>query len=430
MTPGSATARRSGLLPLEDAQRFVLESVRPLASGKVDLDEALGLRSAASIVATSDVPPFANSAMDGYALRSADTARVPARLEVVGSVLAGDVPEVPVGPGEAMRIMTGAPVPDGADAVVPVELTETEPDAVHVAVSVTVASGSHVRRPGENIRRGQEVISPGTLLTPAHIGVLASLGLSKVEVHVAPRVGVLSTGDELAQAGGDLGAGKIRDSNRPALLALLRHSGYGAVDLGCVADDEVSIRSALSEGASRCDALLTSGGVSVGDVDLVKVVLEELGGGSMRWMQVAIKPAKPFAFGLLDGGRVPVFGLAGNPVSALVGFELFARPALGLMAGDPQPLRRRLHAAAATGLSRERDGKTHLVRVTTRVDDAGVLRASPSGTQASHMLLGLAGANALAVLPDGEGVEEGAVVEVIPLAGSLDSLLEAEGTVG
>jgi molybdopterin molybdotransferase len=421
------------MVPLAQARREVLGAVRVLPAEPVTLDEAVGRVSAQTVTASGDIPPFANSAMDGYAVRASDTSGAPAVLEVVAEIMAGDVPRVPLGPGTAMRIMTGASMPEEADAVVPVEQTEVEKGRERVRVLTVAQPGEFVRFPGDDIRAGEEVFYASTVLTPARIGVLSSLGMTEVVVHKVPRVGVLSTGDELADPTEPLFPGKIRDSNRPALLALVRQSGFTAVDLGTVGDDEDAIGAAMRLGASCCDAVLTSGGVSVGDVDLVKVVLDELSGGSMRWMQVAIKPAKPFAFGTIADGRVPVFGLAGNPVSAVVGFEVFARPALRMMAGHLQRDRPVLRAVAATDLRRRRDGKLHLMRVVVRQQDDGTMSVVPSGVQASHMLNALAEANALALVPDGEGLRAGQRLEVMMLdsqadesgARSLDDALEA-----
>jgi molybdenum cofactor synthesis domain-containing protein len=357
--------------------------------------------------------------MDGYALRAADTAGGDVRLRVVGSVMAGLVGEMTVGAGEAVRIMTGAPLPAGADAVCMVERTSTEDAGSVVLVHGPVAPGEYVRRAGEDIEAGQVAIEEGTVLGPPHLGVLASLGEMAVLVHPRPRVGVLSTGDELTLPGCPLRPGAIRDANRPALLAQVRASGFGAEDLGIVADDEDSVAEALVAATTRCDAVVTSGGVSVGDRDYVKVVLDKLTGGQMRWMQVAIKPAKPLAFGVLAASGTPVFALPGNPVSALVSFELFVRPALRKMAGHRQLDRPALDGLADEDLRRPADGKLHLARVVAAFGADGRLHVRSSGGQASHLLRAMAAANALALLPDGEGVRRGDRVRVM--------LLDADG---
>jgi molybdenum cofactor synthesis domain-containing protein len=398
------------VIPLEEAVAHVLARVAPMAAERVALGDALGAVTAEPVVAGEAVPPFANSAMDGYAVRAAET---PGDLEVVGMIAAGEAGDLFVGPGQAARIMTGAPMPEGADAVVLVERTRTEGD--RVAIEIGVEPGTSVRGVGEDVRPGDLVVEAGTELTPGRLGVLASVGVTDVLVHGRPRVGVLSTGDELVVEGA-LRPGQIRDSNRPTLLALLRASGFEAVDLGIAADDEASVTDALQRAAGSCDAVLTSGGVSMGDLDYVKVVLDQI--GDMRWMQIAIKPAKPFAFGTVprpSGGErearpVPVFGLPGNPVSSMVSFELLARPALRRMAGHSRLDRPRVRAIAPDGLRRRPDGKTHFARVV--VDDG---EARTAGGQGSHQLAAMAAANGLAVLPDGDGVEPGGTVDVLLL---------------
>lgn len=395
------------MIPLEEARAFVLGRVAPLAPVEVGLDDALGAVTAAEVVATESVPPFANSAMDGYAVRAADTAGAPVELKVLGMVAAGEASDIEVGDGQAVRIMTGAPMPAGADAVVLVERTRTEGDVVTIEISVE--HGTSVREPGEDVRPGDVVVAPGTVLTPGHLGVLASVGVDRVVVHRRPRVGVLSTGDELVPSG-PLGRGQIRDSNRPTLLALAREAGFEAVDLGVVADDEAAVTDALERAVASCDAVLTSGGVSMGDLDYIKVVLDRI--GDMRWMQIAIKPAKPFAFGTV--GAVPVFGLPGNPVSSMVSFELFARPALRRMAGRADLDRPIVPAVAPDGFRRGVDGKTHFARVVATQENGGWVVRSAGG-QGSHQLAAMAAANALAVLPDGDGIEPGGSVDTMLL---------------
>jgi molybdopterin molybdotransferase len=402
------------LAPVEEVRAFVLAAVRPGPVVEVPLAEALGAVAAAEVRAAEPVPGFDNSAMDGFAVRSADVAQAPTNLRVVATQLAGPVVGAQVGAGEAVRIMTGAAVPPGADAVVMIERTEPSSDGTSVVIEVTVEPGTAVRRAGDDLRAGDVVVTPGTVLTPGRLGVLANVGGSTVAVHRRPRVGVLSTGDELVEAGAPLAPGHVRDSNRPTLLALVAASGFVPVDLGRVGDDEAAITAAVRSAVQRCDAVLTSGGVSMGDVDLVKVVLDRI--GNMRWFQVAVKPAKPFAFGLVDG--VPVFGLPGNPVSSMVSFELFARPALRRMAGfgEADLGRPRVRAVADEDLRRKPDGKVHLVRVVTAWGDDGRCRVRSAGGQGSHQLSAMAAADALAVLPDGDGVGAGDEVDVLLLS--------------
>ena len=401
------------MIPLEEARDYVLGRCEGPASVVVPLADARGLVLAEFVDAPEHVPPFANTAMDGFAVRAVDTVGAPVTLDLVGTVAAGVDPVATgteVGPGDAVRIMTGAPMPPGADAVVMVELAEVSPDGVAVTVGVEVPVGNHVRAAGEDLMTGDRVFDTGTVLGPGHLGVLASIGVVTVHVRRRLRVGVLSTGDELREGSAALAPGQIRDANRPALLGLLDELGAEGVDLGHVADDEAAIEAALVDGVARCDALLTSGGVSMGDFDYVKVALDRI--GDMRWMQVAIKPAKPLAFGLVDG--VPVFGLPGNPVSSMVSFELFARPALRSMAGHRDLDRRRVRAEVVGGLGRHPDGKVHFARVVVEVTD-GRFRVRSAGGQGSHQLTAMADADGLAMLPDGDGVANGDQVEVLLL---------------
>jgi molybdenum cofactor synthesis domain-containing protein len=397
------------LVALADARRRVLAGCTALHPRAVALDDALGCVTSMSIRADEPVPPFANSAMDGFALQAADT---PGTLEVVATLAAGSSPEgVVVGPGHAVRIMTGAAVPEGADAIVMVERTTTLAGAPErVRIDHAAVPGDHVRAAGEDVVPGQEVFPASTPVTPAVLGVLASLGLARVPVYPRARVGVLSTGDELVEAGAPMLAGQIRDSNRPLLLGLCRQSGFTPVDLGVARDTEADVRAAIQRGLSSCDAILTSGGVSMGDFDYVKVVLDELSGGTFSWMQVAIRPAKPFAFGVI--GEVPVFGLPGNPASSLVSFECFARPGIRLRMGVPDDRlgRPAVEAVADDGLARRPDGRVHLLRVETTWRD-GAFHVRDAGGQSSNLLRLAALANGLAVVPDGDGIEPGGPVE-------------------
>lgn len=404
------------MIPLEEARRRILAQCQPLRPRAVDLDAALGCVVSVDVTAEEAVPPFANSAVDGFAVRAGDTAGSPVKLDVVGTIPAGAPPEPPVGPGQSVRILTGAPVPPGADAVVMVEDTDAwdgrsgreavgRTDQTAVEVRRPVAAGDNVRAAGSDIAPGSVIAAAGTELTAARLGVLASVGLRRVPVHPRARVGVLSTGDELIEGGAELRPGQIRDSNRHALLATLAASGFEAIDLEIVGDDESALTGRIEDGVGRCDAILTSGGVSVGDFDYVKVVLDRLSGGGVTWMQVAIRPAKPFAFGLIDG--VPVFGLPGNPVSSLVSFECFARPALRRMTGHGEVLRPTVRAVADEALHRRPDGKLHLVRARAGFGPDGRVHVRVAGGQGSHQLQAMADANALVLVPDGDGVPAG-----------------------
>ena len=402
------------MMPLEEARAKVSRDLSVMSTTEVPIAEALGLVLAETVVANESIPPFANTAMDGFAIRAADTIgatkQSPVSLPVVGTIAAGSVADRPLEAGEAMRIMTGAPVPPGADAIVMVELTR--PNGFDVDLLAEVPVGNHVRPAGDDIEKGAEILHPGTVVGPGHLGVLASIGRETITVYGRPRVGVMSTGDELVEGTEPLKPGQIRDSNRVMLLALVAEAGLTPVDLGLVRDNEEAIEAALRKGASTCDAVLTSGGVSMGDFDYVKAVLTRL--GDFSWMQVAIKPAKPLVFGLLDG--TPIFGLPGNPVSSLVSFELFARAGLRRMMGRLDAERPRVSAVADEPLLRHRDGKTHFTRVSVQQNDDGLWRARSSGGQGSHQLMAMATANGLAVVPNGSGIEAGDPVEVILLA--------------
>ena len=412
----------SPLVAFEDVRAEILAAVATLDPVDAPLGAAHGLVLAAAVTTSEDVPPFANTAMDGYAVRAADTAGAtpagPVQLRVVGELPAGRAPDRAVGAGEAIRIMTGAPMPEGADAVVMVERTRSVAgaDGNGVAVEAEASPGDHVRRAGGDLTRGQEVFPAGTRLLGAHLGVLASVGAASVRAYPRPRVGVLSTGDELVDIDrASLAPGQIRDSNRPMLLALTQESGFEPVDLGVARDDEDRITALLEEAFERCDAVLTSGGVSVGDYDYVKAALDRL--GHLEWRQVAIKPAKPLAFGVLRG--TPVFGLPGNPVSSLVSFELFARPALLQRAGDPLRFRPEVSARAAHAFTRRPDAKVHFNRVRVHWerdgDGPGGYVAASTGDQASNVLSATAAANALAMIPDGDGIRAGDDVRVMLL---------------
>jgi molybdenum cofactor synthesis domain-containing protein len=404
-------ARPGPTVSLAEARRQLLAAVSRLKPGPVPLDEAMGCALAEPVVAAEDVPPFANSAMDGFALRAEDARTAQSRLRLVGAVTAGGVADRPLGPGEAMAIATGAPLPQGSDAVCMVERATVE--GTEVVLEAVIDQGENVRHPGEDIARGSSVFEESTVIGPSHIGVLASMGVSEVVVYPSARVGVVSTGDELREGPGPLELGQIHDSNSHALLAAARNTGCQVVNLGVVGDDEAAIAQAIESGVGRCDAMLTSGGVSVGVADHMKAVLGRLSGGAVHWMEVSIKPAKPFGFAVLAPSGVPVLCMPGNPVSAMVSFELLARPALRFMMGHRVLDRPALPAMAEEPLSRRRDGKLHFLRVVARVDGDGSLWVRPSGGQGSHQLRAMAEANALAILPDGEGVDAGQPVRVL-----------------
>lgn len=384
--------------PLAEAQRDVLKAVPLLPAVDLSLNQALGLALARPVLAPHDVPPFTNSAMDGYAVQGADVTSAPVTLHLIEDVAAGHVARGVVTPGDAIKIMTGAPMPGGADTVVKVEDTEPLPGAVRILAAT--ATGTAVRPAGGDLVAGTPVFEPGERLTARHIAVLASLGIIP-SVRRRPRVAVLSTGDEvLPPDTKTLGPGQIRDTNRPLLMGMLERLGAVVIDLGIVGDDAETLRNALATGAERADMVLTSGGVSMGEYDLVKVILAEL--GTVDFWQVAMQPAKPFAFGHISG--TPLLGLPGNPVSVMVAFEQFARPALLTMMGCKEVFRPQ---AAAVSAERWRTDPAKVVftRVLTEERD-GVTYVRRSGAQMSNVLSSLARATALAVIPVGTGCVE------------------------
>jgi molybdopterin molybdotransferase len=397
------------MISLEEAQRFVLEDLSPLDPADLPLGSAVGCVAAEDVVAREPSPRFENSSMDGFALRAHDTLGGAQRLRVTGAIFAGDSPTVSVAEGEAARIMTGAPLPAGADSVCLREATVLDSDGTTVLIEREVRLGEAIRRVGEDVIVGQVLVSAGDEIGPALLGVLASQGISGVRAHPRPRVGVMSTGNELSDDPGPLGPGTIRDSNRPSLLSSLSASGFASVDLGIVGDSPGAITDALERAAASCDAIITTGGVSVGDADFVKSVLRDLCGERARSMQVAMKPGKPFAFGVTSSG-VPIFGLAGNPVSTLVGFEVFVRPALRRLAGHRVLDRLTLEMVLDCPMTRSLDGRLHLVHVVARVHDDGLIHVESVARQASHLLHAVARANALVMVPDGEGADAGDVL--------------------
>jgi molybdopterin molybdotransferase len=398
--------------PLEDAQAFVIGACDPLPPIDVEFEQADGLVLAVEVVSTEQVPPFDNSAVDGYAVRAADTENAPNELPVVTEVAAGAWTDHVLQRGECIRIMTGAPMPAGADAAVMVEDTERVGDD-RVAINATVAAGSAVRNAGDDVQPGDRLFEAGTIVRPAIVGVLASINARTVSVYPRARVAVLSTGDELVEDGRALQPGEIRESNRRTLAGMLRETGCEVVDYGTVRDDEDALEKILVRAAGECDAIVTSGGVSMGDYDVVKAVLGRI--AEMTWMQIAIKPAKPFAFGTLEGS--PIFGLPGNPVSSIVSFEMLARPALRRMMGHTRLARPSHVAITDDDLFRRPDGKVHLLRVLATFEDDGRCHIRTARAQGSHQLAATALANAIAVLPDGEGVPAGTEIAVVMLQG-------------
>lgn len=404
--PVSASSARTAArsLSVDEALARILARVRAVEPLSAELLDALGAVLAEDVVADRDVPPFRNSAMDGYAVRGADVASAPVRLRVTGDIAAGATPRAAVGPGEAMRIMTGAPMPDGADTVVRVEDTDNRLDAV--TITAATKPGTSVRAAGEDLRAGETILRRGTLLRPAEIGVLATLGKKTVRVTRRPRVAVLSTGDELVELDQPLGAGQIRDANRYSLASAVRALGLEPVVLGIVRDTADDLRRALRAAAAQADLIVTSGGVSVGDHDHVKPVVDEL--GAMDFWSIAIRPGRPLAFGEIDGTLI--FGLPGNPVSSLLGFELFVRPALLTMAG-----RRLLHRPRVTAtLDDTLDTPPGLRFFARGIYDPASGSVRTTGPQGSGILRSMALANSLIDVPETiQHLDRGAQVTVI-----------------
>jgi len=393
--------------PLEQAQTEVLAAIRPLPVTALPLPESLGLVLSEPVVAAHDLPPFANSAMDGYAVRAGDVTAPPVDLVVLEDVPAGSVPTQAVAAGTAIKIMTGAPLPSGTEAVVRVE--DTTPGAGTVRINVAVAAGMSVRPAGGDVAAGSAVFPAGVRLTPAHLGMLASLGIARPPVRHRPRVAVMSTGDEIEPPETVvLRPGKIRDSNRFVLRGLLEEVGAVVIDHGIVGDDPAALNRVLGDAAANADVVLTSGGVSMGDYDLVKQELGRL--GTVEFWKVAMQPAKPFAFGSLGG--TPLFGLPGNPVSVFVAFEQFVRPSLLHMMGATALFRPRVPAVIDHDVATDPD-KTVFLRTVAAVGADGVWRCRSAGGQSSNVLSALAAATAFAVVPRGVGdVPAGGRVEL------------------
>ncbi len=423
------------MLSVEAARDAVLAVTQPVGTERVAAADALGRVAAAGVEARVSLPPWANSAMDGYAIVAVDTdaARedAPIELRVVGDVAAGAAPEVAVTPGTAVRIATGARLPDGADAVVPVEATTpldaegrpgsrgrdaTGPVPVGCLVHEVVAPGDSVRVAGSDITAGATLADAGTSISAALVTLLAGTGVADIEVHRLPRIGVLATGDEVRAPGEDLGPAGIPDANGPGLRALVTAAGAEPIDLGIARDELDDVVARLRRGLdSGADALIVSGGVSVGPYDVVKTAIESI--GRIDLWRVAVQPGKPFAFGVAErpGGGSPVllFGLPGNPVSSAVTFELFVRPAIRRLAGR-RDLLRPVDRAVLGDDVRKSHGRRAFIRVTARRDDAGspirdergrvLIRLA--GGQGSHVISALAAADGLAVIPEADDALE------------------------
>ncbi|MFC5250217.1 molybdotransferase-like divisome protein Glp [Streptomyces nigrescens] len=414
----------------------VLSKIDPLDPIELQLLDAQGCVLVEDITVPVALPPFDNSSMDGYAVRAADVAdateSAPAVLTVIGDVAAGSGELPGIEPGQAVRIMTGAPMPPGADAVVPVEWTDggtgQGPAATmrahsaapqdaggEVRVHRPAAAGAHIRARGSDVTEGEPALRAGTVLGPSQIGLLAAIGRGTVRVHPRPRVVVLSTGSELVQPGEALGPGQIHDSNSFQLTAAARDAGAIAYRVGAVADDAETLRSTLEDQLIRADILVTSGGVSVGAYDVVKETLAALSAeeGTVEFRRLAMQPGKPQGFGLIGPDRIPLLALPGNPVSSYVSFELFVRPAIRALMGLPEVHRPTTPAKCTEAVASSPKGKRQFLRGSY---DAEAGTVTPVGGAGSHLIKAMAHANALIIVPeDTTEVPAGAEVDIVLL---------------
>jgi molybdopterin molybdotransferase len=409
------------MLSVEEAQERILTLVRPLESEPVPILEALGRVLGEDVFASADIPPLDNSAMDGYAIRAEDIIGAshdhPVRLRIVGSLAAGYTFQQAVEPGTAVRIMTGAPIPRGADTVVRFERTRR--DGSEVEVLEAIERGRNIRRAGEDVQRGQLILFSGSLLRPQEIGMLASVGRSEVLASRRPRVAILATGEEVVPIDRPLTPGKIHDANSYSNAAqVLRYGGVPLL-LGIARDRREELSAKIREGLEQgADLFLTSGGVSVGDFDMVKEVLAAEGEIHFWW--VNMKPGKPLAFGQVDG--VPVLGLPGNPVAAMISFELFARPAMRKMAGHKEWAKPFVEATLQDAVTRK-DRRRHFLRVRLWKEGERYY-ARLTGPQGSGILNSMVQANGLAVIPEErEELPAGETVSVLMLDWSEEVIL-------
>jgi molybdopterin molybdotransferase len=386
----------SGLISVDEAQRIVLERAKRLDPERVPIERAAARVLAEPVAARVDLPPFPSSAMDGYALRSADTADPPIRLPIVARIAAGSPAGRALAPGEAMAISTGGAVPEGADAVVPLELVEESDEAIDV--SQPVAQGANVRERAGDVSAGDIVLEPGARLGPAQVAALAAAGVSEVQCSKRPRVGILVTGSELRQPGEPLGAGEIYESNGLLLATALQLAGAVPALLGVVADDADEHARAMERALLGFDMLITSGGASVGPHDLVRATQAKLRVEELFW-GVSVKPGKPVAFGVRRDHLV--FNLPGNPVSVLVTFELFVRPAVNVLLGVPDPLPEYRRAILASAVKRN-PHRDEYVRATRRREGDTVV-VDPLPGRESHMIASAARADALLAVEAGDG---------------------------
>jgi molybdopterin molybdotransferase len=404
-----------GPRPVDDQVAKVLAQVKAPEPIELALLDAQGLLSAEQVTAHAPLPGFDNSSMDGYAVHAADVASAtednPVVLPVVGDVAAGARTVHSVGAGRCVRIMTGAPMPAGADAVVPVE--DTDGGVARVSIRASAAPGAYVRQIGEDVEAGDVALEPGTPIGPAQVGLLAAVGRERVLVRPRPRVVVISTGSELVDVGQRAGPGEIIDANSYLLAAAARDAGAEVYRAGIVPDDKRRLLDLLDSQLARADLLITSGGVSMGAYDVVKEALREF--GTMEFVKVAMQPGTPQGFGTLGGRDTPVFCLPGNPVSALISFEVFVRPAIRQMLGKRQLFRRTVEARVEGEMSSPA-GRRQFRRGLLHREDNGEYVVEPVGGPGSHLLASLARANCLIVIgEDVTEVADGDRITVLPL---------------
>ena len=396
------------MLTVEQALDAILSSVRPLQTERIDIVASLGRVLAEPVVSHREIPPWDNSSMDGYAVRAEDTAPGSVELAVVGRIAAGQMASATLAPRQSMRIFTGAPLPPGADAVVPQE--DVDADGDRIKIRGAVERGAYVRPRGEDLRAGETVLEPGHVIGAAEVGLFATLGVPQVRVYRRPRVAILSTGDELADLGTEPTVSQIPNTNTYSLMAQVLEAGGEPIGLGVVPDQLEAIEARIAAARSS-DVLVSSAGVSVGEMDFVKEALTRAG-AELRLWRVSMRPGKPITFGSLQGR--PVFGLPGNPVSAMVTFELFVRPALRLMAGHRQLQRPRVRARALAPIPNPGRRRGYL-RVTLAPDGRGGYGARLTGEQGSGILRSMVLADGLAIVAGDTVVPQGDEVEVIVL---------------
>jgi molybdopterin molybdotransferase len=394
-------------LPVARAQQLIRTLLTPISEQEtVALERSLQRTLALDIASPIDVPPQDNSAMDGYALRLADLIAAPATLRIAGRVYAGHPFDGVLSKGACVRIMTGAPIPEGCDCVVMQEHVKVENDAI--VLSQMPRAGQNIRRAGEDMRQGEIALSRGQLIRPAEMGLLAALGIKEIPVYRKLRVAIFSTGDELAQPGHPLAPGQIYDSNRYSLIGMLNELGAEVVDMGSVRDDRASLKRALLLASEKADAIITSGGVSVGEADYIKELLSEI--GEVVFWKLAMKPGRPLAYGKI--GRCHFFGLPGNPVAVIVTFRQFVANALRVLMGQSAAQTFTFPATLTTPI-RKLPGRTEFQRGILSQDANGQLTVASAGEQGSNILSAMSRANCFIVLPEAQGnAEPGTTVQV------------------